>query len=456
MTNLPSINERIHIGLELHRDGKLNEAAEVYSSVLRDDAQQHGARHNLGMILLGMGRTGDALQLLEDAWAADGSNSAWEHSIPTIAMTLFRQGHWEVAGPWLLIACQKNPNNIELKTALNRVMPRDYLTPEIYDAQLERNLKRYSPRESATYIYAIDIVGNCNLRCPTCPVGNFPNAEREKGFMPVELFRQIIAKIQKDNVVAKPAIFLFNWGEPLLHPNLSEIIRIIHDAGFASHLSTNLNVERGLKELVKSNPSDLKISISGLTPETYSKTHVRGDISLVKSNMYLLRYYMNRYKSSTQVWVGHHIYRNNQQQVQMMASLCEELGFEHHPIAAFYQPIEQLIALVEGRNKDIPILQELLEHPLDYLPRIKSSRSGRYDCELRFNQTVINFDGTVALCCSVYDKENMLNASFLEHSQTELQEMKYAHPFCMKCIGHGMAYMPNDVLSLAEAAPKAR
>lgn len=429
-----------------HRAGRLQEATQLYELVLEEDSQYPAARHNLGMALLGLGDLGKAMALLEHSFAEEGNDPAWTQSLSPIGMTLFQQGRWEHAKPWLERAAVHNPDDQAVLAALDRIAPRRYLAPEIFDVESQRNLQRYAPREAPTYVYSIDVVGTCNLRCPTCPVGNSPTAERASGFMALDLFQKILTKIIAENGSLRPEIWLFNWGEPLLHPQIGEIIQQVREAELPCHLSTNLNTERGLREVAKADPTNLKISLSGFSQDTYAMTHRRGNLNLVKANLYLLRHYLDKYRTTTRVWIGHHLYRNNHHQIEMVAALCQELGFEHHPVAAFYQPLERLVELLEGRGKGDPILDQLLEHPNSYLPRIKASRSGRYDCELRFNQTVINFDGSVALCCSVYDQPNMLGAHFLEHEHAELQAMKYRHPFCQTCIRHGLAYMPADIL----------
>ena len=53
-----------------------------------------------------------------------------------------------------------------------------------------------------------------------------------------------------------------------------------------SRISSNLNFEADFRSIVKSNPTEFKISISGFYKESYSKTHFRGDINKVKSNIY--------------------------------------------------------------------------------------------------------------------------------------------------------------------------
>ena len=49
------------------------------------------------------------------------------------------------------------------------------------------------------YLYVIDVVGTCNLRCPSCPVGNMQEANRATGFMDAELYEAILDKIAHES-----------------------------------------------------------------------------------------------------------------------------------------------------------------------------------------------------------------------------------------------------------------
>src|SRR5471030_141033 len=89
--------------------------------------------------------------------------------------------------------------------------------------------------------FYIDIFGFCNLRCPSCPVGNIADvgAHFAKGLMPAATLEAILAKANRECSVG--SIGLFNWSEPVLHPDLPDLIRIVRAFGNRAEISANLN-----------------------------------------------------------------------------------------------------------------------------------------------------------------------------------------------------------------------
>ena len=76
----------------------------------------------------------------------------------------------------------------------------------------------------------IEITNNCNLNCSFCsPV------TREKKFMTKEQFEHILKEIHKVTNV----IYLHVKGEPLLHPNLVDFIKLAEKYHLTVHLTTN-------------------------------------------------------------------------------------------------------------------------------------------------------------------------------------------------------------------------
>jgi MoaA/NifB/PqqE/SkfB family radical SAM enzyme len=445
--NVSVFENQFQQAIKEHQSGNLQTACNLYEQLLLQQPERVDVKHNLGAVLLGLGLLKRGLTLVSEALMSEPDNPGMAGSIKMVGMALYQSRYWEVAQSWLLQAMQQDPDDGEIKTALSRIAARDYLKPEQYDPLAKQTLKRYSPREADTYVYTIDIAGTCNLRCPTCPVGNSANGARSKKLMDTALFKQIINKIRQETPTPHPQIWLYNWGEPLLHPELPSFIKIIKEHGFSSHLSSNLNIEKGLKELIKAEPTELKISLSGFTAETYAETHRRGNLLLLKSNLYKLRKLIDQYHSSTHVWVGHHLYKNNYNQIAEVQKMCEELGFTYNNIQAFYQPLEKLIALAQGDQsiKEEPIMNNLFVHPLSQIQFWQQHQLPDYDCELRFNQTVINSDGGVALCCNQYDAENALGIAFMDYTHKQIEEKKYQQTLCGKCRSLALDYAPKNL-----------
>ena len=103
-------------------------------------------------------------------------------------------------------------------------------------------------RQQLTVVH-FDVVGGCQLRCVGCPnSGLDPRPE----FIAPDLFRRCLANVD----VHKISLFrLFNYGEPLLHPRLEELGRILLDSPLKirwTEISTNAqsNAEERLEALV--------------------------------------------------------------------------------------------------------------------------------------------------------------------------------------------------------------
>ena len=69
-----------------------------------------------------------------------------------------------------------------------------------------------------------------------------------------------------------------NWTEPLLHPQIHELIGAVRARGVHCSISTSLNVLRAPDLLMQANPDWLRVSVSGFTQEIYARGHKADDI----------------------------------------------------------------------------------------------------------------------------------------------------------------------------------
>lgn len=118
-------------------------------------------------------------------------------------------------------------------------------------------------------IFNIWVSGKCNLRCPTCYyISQNPRSFDHGDFIDINKFELVINKYAPfiENV-------LLSGGEPLLHPKLDVLIKIVKKNGLLLHVSTNGILIKRMIKLMKS-LDYINISLDGYNYETYK--HFRG------------------------------------------------------------------------------------------------------------------------------------------------------------------------------------
>lgn len=288
-------------------------------------------------------------------------------------------------------------------------------------------------------LFSVDIVGTCNLRCPSCPIGNISAHALPKGAMSPEMLKAIVRKAKRE--FGRVSFHLYNWTEPLLHPRIGDCIRVVSDEGVPVFLSTNLNLGKRIEEVAAARPDGIRISLSGFRQENYGTTHARGDIEAVKKNMQTLAEAVRRHGSVTDLTVLFHRYLGNHTDEAEMRHLAESLGYRFEPVWAYLMPLEKTLAFAEDgagsdrlTDSDRDIIDRLAL-PLEAAVEVSRGTITK-DCRLRSEQFAIGPTGDVALCCSVYEESPIGN--YLDEPAETLQARKYEHPTCNKCMKQGL------------------
>jgi len=148
--------------------------------------------------------------------------------------------------------------------------------------RVEWRLLRRNPDMRGVYPYILtaDISNACNLHCPLCARGRGQIAPR-KNHMSLENYVSLVEPL-KDHLLL---VFLYNWGEPLLNPDIYDIIQWTSRANIATFVSSNLNSPLNAERLVQSGLDHLAISADGITQEVYQRYRVGGRLDLVLYNL---------------------------------------------------------------------------------------------------------------------------------------------------------------------------
>ena len=288
------------------------------------------------------------------------------------------------------------------------------------------------------YIFYIDVFSYCNLRCPTCIVGNkFGDIhEWPKGLMSVELLGRILDKALSECRIL--AVGLYNWTEALLHPDLPMLVREVKARGLPCHLSSNLNVLRRPEELLAEGPDSLRVSVSGFTQPIYQLGHRAGDIEKVKHNMVLLAEAKATTGAATGIEVFYHRYKHNVAEMALMEQFALSLGFTFRSCLAQIFPVEKIINISEGKvSPDDRTTLDLLALPLERALAV-TSQTKNTSCRLFDDMMTLDIEGNVMLCCGSSMERSNVVGNFLEMPLAELQALKGQKTLCGPCLDLGI------------------
>ncbi len=247
----------------------------------------------------------------------------------------------------------------------------------------------------------IDPLSRCNLRCPLCPTGRGHSTSAGKGILTLPLYTKILDQLPKLRT-----LMLFNWGEPLLHPQIEEIIAIASRRGIKVHAHSNLSLKKDdafFERLIDAGLSSLWVSIDGASEATYTRYRVGGDFGLAIANLERLAKARRRLGSKTPriIW-KFIVHRHNQHEVPTARRMARELGVEFTTA-----PIGLADDLV-----DYTIGESIEERRREWLPDDVAARAPSYQrdsatrapihegsCTQLFESPVISPAGDVMPCC---------------------------------------------------------
>ena len=99
----------------------------------------------------------------------------------------------------------------------------------------------------------IEITNQCNLTCAFCP-----RSRRAPQFMTISFFTEIIHKIRRYT----DYLYFHVMGEPLMHPELGEMLDICHEHVFKVNITTNGTLIKRLGPVIAAKPALRQINIS--------------------------------------------------------------------------------------------------------------------------------------------------------------------------------------------------
>jgi len=182
---------------------------------------------------------------------------------------------------------------------------------------------RYHPLTPARPLFGIiGITDRCNLACRWCP-RNDPAIQ--KGELELAQVRAIL-----DQVPFLQAVTLSGLGEPLLHPELFNMVRYAKSKRMDVWLYTNgtLLTEGVAHRLILSGVDSLAISIDAAEPDLFGSIRRGACFEEVCANVRALILLRNRVKSKLKVTLEAVLMGQNYHQIVGLVKLADELGVD--------------------------------------------------------------------------------------------------------------------------------
>lgn len=238
------------------------------------------------------------------------------------------------------------------------------------------------------YRYFIDLINVCNLRCPLCPTGR-GILGRPAGRMSREQYRRTIDQIAPFAYQVE----LYNWGEPLLHPEVIDFIRYARQKGISVGLSSNLHrlTDRIARDLIESGLNRLLVSIDGIRQETYERYRRGGNLQLVLDNLQRFLGIRDSLKRREPFVTWRLLVsRFNEDEIEAARETARRLGVDRFVTSPLY------ISTLDG------------EGAAEWIPTAPShtvyrkTPENRWHCHDLWENLVVNWDGGVSPCCWIH------------------------------------------------------
>ena len=263
----------------------------------------------------------------------------------------------------------------------------------------------------------VEITNSCNLKCSFCsPV------KKEKRFMTISEFEHIIKEINSKT----DYIYLHVKGEPLLHPNLEEFLKLAEKYELKVNLTTNGTLFPKLVDKLKACNSLRKINFS---------LHCEQD-----NPNYLSEIFKNVEKLPENIFVIYRLWTlKNGKLDEKSTNIVEKLK-EHYKLSA--EIVEKI-----KTEKNIKISSKIFvdkDNEFIWPDEINGNESTGFCMALK-TQIAILCDGTVVPCCldsngcielgNIYKQsiDEIINSTKFKTLKKSFQERKITEKLCLNC-----------------------
>lgn len=285
-----------------------------------------------------------------------------------------------------------------------------------------------------------EISGLCNAKCPWCVNGRGNLKPYPSRTIPTHEFQNAIDYLFKESLIdSNSLINLYNYGEPLLHPYLSEILQILVDNKLKYTISTNASKFIELDPTVLKNLERFFISISGFSQNSYNKIH-GFDFKKILENIDQWITQIGREK----IQVQYHVYQFNLDEIEAASAYFKQKCVNFFPYFAYFNDYQ-----LSKSYLDHTLPQKMLEAAskellLYYIEDQISGISDSYVCPQHSILTIDEYCNVLTCCVISKADPNYSIGSLFLLSKHDIEQKKPNQDICIECIQKGISNWVNN------------
>jgi MoaA/NifB/PqqE/SkfB family radical SAM enzyme len=281
-----------------------------------------------------------------------------------------------------------------------------------------------------------EISGVCQARCPHCCTGNRSLRNHPSRFIPVREFDSAVDRLNKTGLMDGSTRFdLYNWGEPFLHPNFIEILKVLVNSHTPCRLSTNaakyLKIPSGISDHI----TRLTVSIPGFSQKSYDLVHGL-ELSGVLNNI-------NRFADDLgpeKLWITFLVHQFNLDEIAEAHKYFRKRGIKLALTVAYMNDYNLSRDYLNGSVSNDQLKKMGKELFLSYVEDIVGSRPKDYICP-QFSILAIDEFCNVLTCCAVPKGHPDYSLGSLFSLPAEaISQGKLARRVCLECGRLGIDY----------------
>jgi len=240
---------------------------------------------------------------------------------------------------------------------------------------------------------SIEPTSICNLKCPECPTG-MNLLSRPRGTIALEEYQRIIRQLPPELMYLN----LYIQGEPTMHPNFPDLVKLAHQKNLYTSTSTNghfITPSMALK-IVEAGMTRMIFSIDGTTQKTYAQYRKGGQLSKALDGIKLMiearKLSGKRYPLIVMQFL---VFKHNEHELEDINLLARKLRVDKLEIktAQFNHYDTTSVAP--------PKINKFNRYEKNHQLKLKGKILNK--CWRQWHSAVITWDGKVSQCC--YDKD---------------------------------------------------